>query len=151
MRKTREFPKGTKSDVDTIPESKSRPGWYYSELSDRWCKTQELLEKERREAEEAEKLAGEASQPTITSGTTISTTQAAEICAQVRQAIQEGFAKARAPMGEILKEHKMHQDVPSLSAKSGTANPSPSVIDLVTSSTVSCRFQDLRFSLHPLF
>ena len=68
---------------------------------------EELLEKERRDAEEAKKLAGEASQPT-TSSTTISLVQATEIRAQIRQAIQEGFAKARAPMGEIPKEQKMH-------------------------------------------
>ena len=93
------------------------------------------MEKERRQ--EAEKLVIEASQSIATSSTTISAAQATEIRAQVCQAIQEGFVKARAPMGEIPKEHKMHQNVPSFSAKSGTANPSHSVIDLVTSSTVS--------------
>ena len=71
--------KGSKSSPNTNPEPKSRPGWYYSELSDRWYKTEELLEKERRDAEEAEKLAGEASQPTTTFGTMISATQATEI------------------------------------------------------------------------
>ena len=131
--------KGTKSAPNTNPDPKSRPGLYYSELSDRWYKTEELLGKERRDAEEAEKLVGEASQPTTTSGTMISAAQAAEIRVQVRQAIQERFAKARAPMGEILKEHKMHQDVPSFGAKLGTANPSPSVIDLVASSTSSAQ------------
>ena len=76
------------------------------------------MEKERRE--EAEKLAREASQPTATSSTTISEAQAAEIRAQVRQAINEGFAKARSKIAEV--------------PKSGTTNPSPSVIDLVTPS-----------------
>ena len=70
-----------------------------------------------------ENLTGEASQPT-TSSTTISKAQAAEIRAQVRQAIQEGFAKARAPMGGIPKEHKLYQNAFSFDAKSGTADPS---------------------------
>ena len=69
--------KGTKSAPNTNPEPKNRPGWYYSELSYRWCKTEELFEKERREADEAEKLPGETSQPTTTSGTMISAAQAA--------------------------------------------------------------------------
>ena len=67
---------------NTRPEAKGPPGWYYSELSERWCKTEEQLEKEQRE--EAEKFAREASQPTATSSTTISEAQAAEIRAQVR-------------------------------------------------------------------
>ena len=82
-------------------------------MAGRWIKTAELRE-------EAEKLASEASQPTATSSTTISEAQAAEIKAQVRQAINEGFAKARANVAEV--------------SKSGTTNPSPSVIDLVTPS-----------------
>ena len=69
---------------------------------------QEQIEKEQRE--EAEKLAREASQPTTISGTTISEAQAAEIRAQVRQAINEGFAKARSKIAEV--------------PKSGTTNPS---------------------------
>ena len=69
--------KGTKSAPNTNLEPKSRPGWYYSEMSDRWQKTKELLEKERRDVGEAEKLAGEASQPTATSSTKISVAQAA--------------------------------------------------------------------------
>ena len=81
-------------------------------------------------------MTGEASEPT-TSSMTISEAKAAEIRAQVRQAIQEGFAKARAPMGGIPKEHKLHQNAFFFDAKSGTADPSKSVIDLVTPSTVS--------------
>ena len=68
-----------------------------------------------------EELACEDSQPTATSSTTISAAQATEIRAQVRQAINEGFAKACSKIGEI--------------PKSGMTNPSPSVIDMVTSST----------------
>ena len=94
------------------------------------------MEKERREAARAEELVGEASQPT-SSSTTISEAQAAEIRAQIRQAIQEGFAKARSQMGEIPKEQKMPQDTVSFSAKSGMANLAPSIIDLVTSSIPS--------------
>ena len=63
--------------------------------------------KERRDAKKAEKLVGETSQPT-TSNTTISSAQVVEIHAQVCQAMQEGFAKARAQSGEIPKEHKIH-------------------------------------------
>ena len=91
----------------------------------------------KNEGEEAEKLAREASQPTATSNTTTSSAQSAEIRAQVRQAIQEGFAKARPQMGEIPKEHKMHIDTMSFNARSGVANSAPSVIDLVTSSTLT--------------
>ena len=63
---------------------------------------------------------GEASQPTTISVSTISEAQAAEIRAQVRQAINEGFAKARSKIAEV--------------PKSGTTNPSPFVINLVTPS-----------------
>ena len=110
--------KGNKSTPATNPDSTEKSGWYWSEFGGGWYKTGELLEKERRE--EAEKLAREASQPTATSTTTISEAQAAEIRAQVRQAINEGFAKARSKIAEI--------------PKSGTTNPSPVVIDLVTPS-----------------
>ena len=85
-------------------------------MGERWFKTKEQIGKEQRE--EADKLAREASQPTTISGTTFSEAQAAEICAQVRQAINEGFAKARSKIAEV--------------PKSGTTSPSPSVIDLVT-------------------
>ena len=78
----------------------------------------------KRRREEAEKLAPEVSQPTATSNTTISHAQAAEIRAHVRQAINEGFAKARSKMAEV--------------PKTGIANPSPSVIDLVTWSIFPC-------------
>ena len=40
-------------------------------------------------------------------------------------------------MGGITKEHKLYQNAFSFDAKSGTADPSKSVIDLVTPSTVS--------------
>ena len=56
----------------------------------------------------------------ITSSTTISEAHAADIKAQVQQAINEGFAKARTNVAEV--------------SKSGMTNPSPSVIDLVTPS-----------------
>ena len=107
-----------KNAPNTKPEREGPPGWYYSEFSERWCKTEELLGKEQRE--EAGKLAREASQPTATSSTMISEVQAAEIRAQVRQAINEGFAKARSKIAEV--------------PKSGITHPSPFVIDLVTSS-----------------
>ena len=74
---------------------------------------------------------------------TISTAQATEIRAQVRQAIQEGFAKARAPMGRIPKKHKLYQNAFYFDAKSGTADPSKSVIDLVTPSTISPQVAEL--------
>ena len=77
----------------------------------------------KNEGEEAEKLAREASQPTATSNTTIFAAQVAEMHAQVRQAINEGFAKARSNIGKI--------------SKSGIANPVPSVINMVTSSTLT--------------
>ena len=101
---------------NTRLEPKDPPGWYYSELTERWYKTEEQLEEERRE--EAEKFVREAPQPTTISATTISEAQATEIRAQLRQAINEGFAKARSKIAEV--------------PKSGTTNPSPSVIDLVT-------------------
>ena len=66
------------------------------------------------------KLAYDALQPTAASNTTISEAQAAQIRAQVRQAINEGFAKAHSKIGEI--------------PKSSMANPTPSVIDMVISS-----------------
>ena len=66
-------------------------------------------------------MACEASQPIATSSTMIIAAQAAEICAQVCQAINEGFPKARSNIREI--------------PKSSMANPTPYVIDLVTSST----------------
>ena len=78
--------RGNKSAPNTNPEPKDKPGWYYSELSRRWYKIEELLEKERRDVEKAKELAGEASQPT-TFGMTISKAQAAEIRAQVCQAM----------------------------------------------------------------
>ena len=69
---------GIKSAPNTNPDRKGKPGWYYSELSGSWYKTEELLEKERKDAKKEEKWVGEASQPT-TSSTTISAAQAAEI------------------------------------------------------------------------
>ena len=77
-------------------EPKDKTEWYWSKLSRRWIKTTELRE-------EAEILASEASQPTTTSSTTISEAQATEIKAHVRQAVNEGFAKARANVAEVSK------------------------------------------------
>ena len=77
----------------------------------------------------------EALQPTAASSTTISEAQAAEIRAQVRQAINEGFAKVRSKIAEI--------------PKSGITKPSPSVIDLVTLSPSPQQVVELDFSLHP--
>ena len=82
-------------------------------------------------------MAHEATQPIATSSTTISVAQATEIRAQVRQAIQEGFGKARPQMGEIPKEHKMRQDTMSFNARFGVVNSAPSLIDLVTALTPS--------------
>ena len=55
---------------------------------------QEIITEKRDQAERAEELPRAASQPT-SSSTMISEAQAAKIRAQVRQAIQERFAKAR--------------------------------------------------------
>ena len=42
-----------KTSLRPIPEPPSKPGWYWSELSERWFKTPELLEKERLAGEQA--------------------------------------------------------------------------------------------------
>ena len=107
------FQTGIKVDTNANFEPKDKTEWYWSKLAGRWVKTTELLE-------EAKVLASEASQPTATSSTTISEAHAAEVKAQVQQAINEGFAKARTNVAEV--------------SKSGMTNPSPSVIDLVTPS-----------------
>ena len=36
-----------KSSLRSIPEPPSKSGWYWSELSERWFKTPNLMEKER--------------------------------------------------------------------------------------------------------
>ena len=41
--------KGNKSTPATNPDSTEKLGWYWSEFEGGWCKTGELLEKERRE------------------------------------------------------------------------------------------------------
>ena len=101
------FQKGTKSDADTNPEPKSKPGWYYSELSERWCKTEDQLNKE----------ALEISQST-TSDTTISTMKEVAIHVEVREVMQKKFAVGRATLGTNPSSH--HED----SVKCGTAIPS---------------------------
>ena len=52
--------KENESAPDTNPEPKDKTGWYYSEIGGGWYKMGELLEKERKEAARAKKLAGEA-------------------------------------------------------------------------------------------
>ena len=58
----------------------------------------ELLDRERILADEAKKLAGEASQPT-TSNTTISAAEEAAIHAEVREIMQKKIAAGRAILG----------------------------------------------------
>ena len=81
------FQMGIEADTNTNFEPKDETKWYWSKLAGKWIMTSELRE-------EAKILVSEASQPTATSNTTISEAQAAEIKAQVQQAINEGFAKA---------------------------------------------------------
>ena len=119
------FQTETEADVNATFEPKDKTGWYYSELGERWYKTRELIEKKK---EQKQKMAGEASEPTI-SDTTISAVEEAAIHAEVREIMQKKFTVGRATLGTNLGSH--HED----SVKSGTAIPSTSIIDLVTKST----------------
>ena len=70
--------KGAKTAPTTKVRDENRPSWCYSEFTERWCKTEELLRKEQRDAERTEKLNDEASQLT-SFGMKLSAVQAAEI------------------------------------------------------------------------
>ena len=79
-------------------------------------------------AEQAAKQSGETSQSTI-GDTTISETEEAVICVEVREFMRQKFDEGRATLRTNLGSHN------EKSVKSGTAMQSESVIDLATYST----------------
>ena len=91
-----------KTSLQPVPEPRSKSGWYWSELSERWFKTPELMEKERLAdlqatvEEEAESSIQKGSQLSGTSRSTIGNTfispeERARIRDEVRAVIHQTF------------------------------------------------------------
>ena len=117
--------KQTKSRIGTLLASTCELGWYISASDGKKYKIVEKIEIDRK--------SGEASQPPESSNTT-SDAIAVE---QVRQAIRAEFAKGLKSLGINPGFHRVHLGSPTTNAESNSATRSHSVIDSVTSSTIS--------------
>ena len=112
----------TKFSPDATLELQNRLGWYYSELSDRWYKTEEQLNKEAIRAAKLDSIIEEESN-------SIPREEEAWIRAQVREVMNQKFAANRMQPGSnpVLRD----------SSISGIATSNHDVIDLITQSTAS--------------
>ena len=110
----------TKFSPDATPELQNKPSWYYCELSERWYKTEEQLNKEAIRAAKFDSIIEEES-------SSISPEEEAWIRAQVREVMNQKFAANRMQPGSnpVLRD----------SSKFGTATSNDDVIDLITQST----------------
>ena len=111
-----------KSSLDVTLELQNRPSWYYSELSERWYKTEEQLNKEAIRAAKLDSIIEEES-------SSISQEEEAWIRAQVREVMNQKFAANRMQLGSnpALRD----------SSRSRTATSNDDVIDPITQSTTS--------------
>ena len=111
-----------KSSPDATPKLQNRPGGYYSELSERWYKTEEQLNKEAIRAAKLNSIIEEES-------SSISPEDEAQIRAQVHEVMNQKFDANRMQLGSnpVLRD----------SSKADTATSNNDVIDLITQSTAS--------------
>ena len=83
--KSADSPIEGKSSPNSAPEHPNRPGWYWSELGERWYKTAETLDKEK-SARLSSTIEEESS--------TISPSEEARIRKEVRSVVNQQFAEA---------------------------------------------------------